>query len=141
MKSQLEDILERVRKGTLSPRQAMDALKDYPYEDLDFAKIDHHREIRKGFPEVIYGLGKTDEQIVRIAKAIVSKGASLLVTRIEAATFAKLKRSIPQRLWPYRLPQEAPRPARKGQDLHPDGRNLRHGRGRGGFRHLPDAGQ
>jgi NCAIR mutase (PurE)-related protein len=96
MKSQLEDILERVRKGTLSPRQAMDALKDYPYEDLDFAKIDHHREIRKGFPEVIYGLGKTDEQIVRIAKAIVSKGASLLVTRIEAATFAKLKRSIPK---------------------------------------------
>ncbi len=96
MKSQLEDILERVRKGTLSPRQAMDALKDYPYEDLDFAKVDHHRELRKGFPEVIYGLGKTDEQIIRIAKCIVAKGASLLVTRIEASTYAKLKRAIPK---------------------------------------------
>ncbi|MDD8025302.1 MAG: nickel pincer cofactor biosynthesis protein LarB [Acidobacteriota bacterium] len=96
MKNQLEDILERVRRGDISPREAMDALKDYPYEDLGFAKIDHHREIRKGFPEVIYGLGKTDEQIVRIAKAIIAKGSSLLVTRIEAASFAKLKRAIPK---------------------------------------------
>jgi pyridinium-3,5-biscarboxylic acid mononucleotide synthase len=96
MKNQLEDILERVRRGDISPREAMDALKDYPYEDLGFAKIDHHREIRKGFPEVIYGLGKTDEQIVRIAKAIIAKGSSLLVTRIETASFAKLKRAVPK---------------------------------------------
>jgi NCAIR mutase (PurE)-related protein len=95
MKSQLEDILERVRQGALTPAGAMDALKDYPYEDLDFAKVDHHREIRKGFPEVIYGLGKTDEQILRIAKAITAKGASLLVTRIGPATFAKLRRALP----------------------------------------------
>jgi NCAIR mutase (PurE)-related protein len=95
MKSQLEAVLERVRRGTLSPRQAMDALKDYPYEDLTFAKIDHHREIRKGFPEVVYGLGKTDAQIVRIAKAITAKGSSLLVTRIGPATFAKLRRAVP----------------------------------------------
>ncbi len=96
MKSQMEDILERVRRGTLTPREAMDALKDYPYEDLDFAKIDHHREIRKGFPEVIYGLGKTDEQIVRIAKAITSKGSSLLVTRIGPSSLARLKRALPK---------------------------------------------
>lgn len=96
MKSQLENILERVRQGALTPAEAMDALKDYPYEDLDFAKVDHHREIRKGFPEVIYGLGKTDEQILRIAKAITAKGASLLVTRIGPATFAKLKRALPR---------------------------------------------
>jgi pyridinium-3,5-biscarboxylic acid mononucleotide synthase len=96
MKSQLEDILERVRSGALSPSQAMDALKDYPYEDLGFAKIDHHREIRKGFPEVVYGLGKTDEQIVRIARAIIAKGSSLLVTRIGPASFAKLKRAVPK---------------------------------------------
>ncbi|MCX6560569.1 MAG: nickel pincer cofactor biosynthesis protein LarB [Candidatus Aminicenantes bacterium] len=96
MKSQLEAILERVRKGTLTPHDAMGVLKDYPYEDLDFAKIDHHRELRKGFPEVIYGLGKTDNQIVRIAKAILAKGCSLLVTRIEAASFAKLKRAVPK---------------------------------------------
>jgi NCAIR mutase (PurE)-related protein len=99
MKNQLEEILERVRRGTLSPREAMDALKDYPYEDLGFAKIDHHREIRKGFPEVIYGLGKTDEQIVRIAKAIVAKGSSLLVTRISPVSAAKLKRAVPKTLY------------------------------------------
>ena len=74
MKSQLEDILERVRERTLSPARPSRRLKDYPYEDLDFAKVDHHRELRKGFPEVIYGLGKTDEQIIRIAKAIVKRG-------------------------------------------------------------------
>jgi len=95
MKSQLEDILNRVHTGILTPHEAMKLLKDYPYQDLDFAKIDHHRELRKGFPEVIYGLGKTDDQIVKIAKAIVQKGSSLLVTRIEAGTFAKLRKAVP----------------------------------------------
>jgi pyridinium-3,5-biscarboxylic acid mononucleotide synthase len=96
MKSQIEDVLNRVHAGRLTPREAMKILKDYPYEDLDFAKVDHHREIRKGFPEVIFGLGKTDDQIVRIARAIVQKGSSLLVTRIEAATLAKLRRAVPK---------------------------------------------
>jgi pyridinium-3,5-biscarboxylic acid mononucleotide synthase len=96
MKSQLEDILGRVHSGRLTPAEALKALKDYPYEDLDFAKVDHHRELRKGFPEVIYGLGKTDDQIVRIARAIVRKGSSLLVTRIEPPTFAKLRRAVPK---------------------------------------------
>jgi NCAIR mutase (PurE)-related protein len=94
MKSQIEDILNRVHSGALTPHDAMKVLKDYPYQDLDFAKIDHHRELRMGFPEVIYGLGKTDDQIVRIAKAIVQKGSSLLVTRIEAGTFVKLRKAV-----------------------------------------------
>ncbi len=95
MKSQIEDVLNRIHAGRLTPRDAMKILKDYPYEDLDFAKVDHHREIRKGFPEVIFGLGKTDDQIVRIARAIVQKGSNLLVTRIEAGTFAKLRKAVP----------------------------------------------
>lgn len=96
MKSQLEDILHRVHRGRLTPAEALKVLKNYPYEDLDFAKIDHHRELRKGFPEVVYGLGKTDEQIIRISKAIVKNGSSLLVTRIEAPTFSKLRKAIPR---------------------------------------------
>ena len=96
MKSQIEDILTKVHKGEMNPREALLILKDYPYQDLDFAKVDHHREIRKGFPEIIYGLGKTDDQIVKIAKAIVRKGSNLLVTRVEASTFAKLKKAIPK---------------------------------------------
>jgi len=99
MKSQLEDILTRVRKRTLSPKEAMEALKDYPYQDLGFAKVDHHREIRKGNPEIVYGLGKTDEQIVKIAAAIVRKGSNLLITRVEASTYAAVKKEVPKAVY------------------------------------------
>ena len=95
MKSRIEDILSRVRRGNLSPKQALAALKDYPYEDLGFAKVDHHREIRKGAPEVVFGLGKTDEQIVRIAEAIVGKRSNLLITRVGAETYAAVKKAVP----------------------------------------------
>lgn len=96
MKSQLEDTLKKVHAGTLSPEEALKKLKDYPYQDLGFAKIDHHRELRKGFPEIVYGLGKTDEQILRISREIVKKGGSLLVTRVEAGTYAKIRKAIPK---------------------------------------------
>jgi pyridinium-3,5-biscarboxylic acid mononucleotide synthase len=99
MKSQIENILTKVHKGEMNPREALKILKDYPYQDLDFAKVDHHREIRKGFPEIIYGLGKTDDQIIKIAKAIVRKGSNLLVTRVEASTFAKLKKAVPKAVY------------------------------------------
>ncbi|OGD12218.1 MAG: 1-(5-phosphoribosyl)-5-amino-4-imidazole-carboxylate carboxylase [Candidatus Aminicenantes bacterium RBG_13_62_12] len=91
MKSQLEEILRQVGRGELGPEQAMDRLRDFPYQDLDFAKVDHHRELRKGFPEVIYGQGKTDAQILRIAGQIVRRGGNLLVTRIGPATAKKLR--------------------------------------------------
>lgn len=96
MKSQLEDILRKVQEGKLSPKEALRLLKDYPYQDLNFAKIDHHRELRKGFPEIIYGLGKTDQQILKIAGEIVKKGCSLLITRVEPGTFKKIKKVIPK---------------------------------------------
>jgi len=96
MKSQLEETLKKVHAGTLSPEEALKKLKDYPYQDLGFAKIDHHRELRKGFPEIVYGLGKTDAQILKISREIVKKGSSLLVTRVEAATYAKIRKSIPK---------------------------------------------
>jgi NCAIR mutase (PurE)-related protein len=95
MKSQLEDILRRVHERKISPKEALRLLKDYPYQDLNFAKIDHHRELRKGFPEIIYGLGKTDEQILKIAHEILKKGGSLLITRAELQTYRKLKKAIP----------------------------------------------
>ncbi|MCX6562558.1 MAG: nickel pincer cofactor biosynthesis protein LarB [Candidatus Aminicenantes bacterium] len=96
MRSQIEDILKRVYERKISPAEALHALKDYPYQDLHFAKIDHHRELRKGFPEIIYGLGKTDKQVLAIAQEIVKKGSSLLITRVEAPTYKKLKRAIPK---------------------------------------------
>jgi NCAIR mutase (PurE)-related protein len=96
MKSQIEDILRKVQEGKLSPKEALRLLKDYPYQDLNFAKIDHHRELRKGFPEIIYGPGKTDQQILKIAGEIVKKGCSLLITRAEPGTFKKIKKAIPK---------------------------------------------
>jgi len=95
MKSQLEAILKKVHAGRLSPERALAALKHYPYQDLEYAKIDHQRELRKGFPEIIYGLGKTDGQIVGISREIVDRGGNLLVTRVEPATFRKIKKAIP----------------------------------------------
>ena len=59
--------LEAVRDGAITPQDAMLKLKLEPFEDLGFAKVDHHRELRQGVAEVIYGAGKTSEQIIRIA--------------------------------------------------------------------------
>jgi len=96
MKSQLEEILKKVHAGKLSPEKALKKLKDYPYQDLEFAKIDHHRELRKGFPEIIYGLGKTDEQIMEISREIVKKGSSLLVTQVEPLTYRQIRKVVPK---------------------------------------------
>jgi len=96
MKSRLEDILARVHKGILSPREALRLLKDYPYQDLAFAKIDHHRELRRGFPEVIFGQGKTPAQIIGIAREIIKKGNNLLVTKVEPAVYRKVRQKLPE---------------------------------------------
>ena len=92
----LEDVLKKVHKGKLTPEEALNTLKDYPYQDLTFAKIDHHRELRKGYPEIIYGLGKTDEQIITIAQEIIKKKSNLLITKVGESTFKNLKKKIPQ---------------------------------------------
>jgi len=75
----------------MSPKKALESLKDYPYQDLGFAKIDHHREVLKGYPEIVYGLGKTPDQIVRISREIIKSGSNLLVTRIEPEVYARIK--------------------------------------------------
>ncbi|MBU1187094.1 MAG: nickel pincer cofactor biosynthesis protein LarB [Acidobacteria bacterium] len=95
MKDKLVSILNQVKSGTLSPEDAYTELKDLPYQDLHFAKIDHHREIRRGQPEIVYGLGKTDEQIEIIARAILEKGSNLLVTRTGPAVHDALKKDFP----------------------------------------------
>jgi len=95
VKKYYEDILKKVYEHQLSPEEAIERLKDYPYQDLEFAKIDHHRELRKGIPEIIYGLGKTGPQILKIGREIISKGGNLLVTRVEPEVYRALKGKIP----------------------------------------------
>ncbi len=95
MKKRLREILEKVHSRKLTPAKALEILEDYPFRDLGFAKVDHHREILKGCPEIVYGLGKTPEQIVRIGREIVRKGSNLLITRIEPDVYAKIKTKLP----------------------------------------------
>ena len=95
MKKFYENILKKVCEHQLSPEEAIEQLKDYPYQDLEFAKIDHHRELRKGVPEIIYGVGKTGPQILKISREIIRKGGNLLITRIEPEVYRTLKGKIP----------------------------------------------
>ena len=88
------ELLQKVKEGQVSPEQAVLELKMKPFEDLGYAKIDHHRGVRQGIPEVIFGSGKTAEQIIGIASAMKEKGNSnILITRLskEKANYIKEK--------------------------------------------------
>ena len=95
----LRAILDAVRAGELSPadaeRLALRGLTDAAVEDLAFARVDHARAARQGFPEVIFGQGKTPEQIARIARAIVERGQSLLITRTDSEAYTQIAKVVP----------------------------------------------
>ena len=101
--SQLRNLLEAVRSGTVDPRYAeselLEALRARPYEDLGFARVDHHRAVRQGFPEVVLGLGKTPAQTAAIAAEIVKRGSTLLVTRADQDTFEAVRAAVPQSVY------------------------------------------
>lgn len=88
---ELRALLTDVRSGTVTPEAALDRVLQYlrqaPFEDLGFARVDHHRAIRQGVPEVVFGPGKTPNQIAAIAERLVASGHSLLVTRTDRAAF------------------------------------------------------
>ncbi len=96
MKARIAAVLEAVHAGKMTPAQALERLKHLPFQDLEFAKIDHHRELRRGAPEVIYGEGKTPAQIVRIAREIVRQGSNLLITRVDAPVWRKVRPAAPK---------------------------------------------
>src|SRR6202171_2249381 len=94
--SDLLQLLEEVRSGGLAPRKAMERLKLLPFEDLDFAKVDHHRALRQGFAEVVFGKGKTAGQVAEIVKWVRGRKPwrqNVLVTRADAKMFAAVKRA------------------------------------------------
>ena len=78
---QLQQLLESVRTGETPVQTAVENLKDLPFEDLGFAKVDHHRAVRHGMPEVILGKGKTADQVAGIASALLAKSRNVLITR------------------------------------------------------------
>jgi NCAIR mutase (PurE)-related protein len=91
----LRDLLEAVQKGQVSPDQALEQLRTLPYEDLGFAKVDHHRALRRGFPEAVFGAGKTPEQIAAIVSRIAAQGQNVIVTRTTAEVHRQLLASQP----------------------------------------------
>jgi NCAIR mutase (PurE)-related protein len=91
----LQDLLRRVSEGRLSPEEAAERLRTLPYEDLGFAKVDHHRALRRGFPEAVFGVGKTPEQIAAIVDRIAGRGQNVLVTRATAEVHRRVATSQP----------------------------------------------
>src|SRR5262249_650282 len=92
-------ILEEIHDGTLSPAAAAERLKHLPFEDIGFAKVDHHRALRQGYAEVIFGKGKTPRQVAEIVRVMANKKSStenILITRADAKIFAGVK-SVPPR--------------------------------------------
>ena len=95
----LQELLDRVARGEVDTSTAreelLEVLRAQPYEDLGMARVDHHRSVRQGFPEVILGLGKTPAQIAAIAAAIVKGGSTLLVTRASEASYQAVLAVVP----------------------------------------------
>jgi pyridinium-3,5-biscarboxylic acid mononucleotide synthase len=93
--AELRRLLEQVRRGSVSPAAAARLLHEAPLEQLAFATLDHQRALRAGFPEVVFGQGKTPEQIVAIAAGLLARGGPVLVTRVEPAGRSALREAFP----------------------------------------------
>ena len=94
-----DEILELfagIKSGRVSEQEALKYLKNYPYEDVGCAKIDTQRTLRNGAGEVIYGEGKTDDEILRIAEAIGARGQNILITRTNERVFGLVREALPQ---------------------------------------------
>jgi NCAIR mutase (PurE)-related protein len=91
----LREILRQVQSGELSAERAVELFRTLPFEDLGFAKVDHHRAIRTGMPEVIFGSGKTVEQITEIARSLKERGQDVLITRLATEAADSLRAVIP----------------------------------------------
>ena len=98
-RQQLRVLLDEVRSGVVTPESAhnrlLQVLRQSPFEDLGFARVDHHRATRQGFPEVVFGQGKTADQIASIAERLVTAGQSLLVTRTTPEAYQAVAGLVP----------------------------------------------
>lgn len=116
------DLLAQVASGEIAPSAALERLALEPYESLPFATIDHHRALRQGFPEVVFGSGKTPEQVVSICERLAQRGDGFLVTRASEEARAALEQRFSAVVAnpgarTVRLPGDAPPPAGSGSIL------------------------
>ncbi|MCH2525600.1 MAG: nickel pincer cofactor biosynthesis protein LarB [Dehalococcoidia bacterium] len=94
--NKIQDLLDDLVEGKINSKDVFEKLRILPFEDLDFAKIDHHRTLRKGFPEVVYGPGKTSKQLIEIVSSLYAQSSKILVTRTNMDEFLKVQEVIPQ---------------------------------------------
>ena len=88
-------VLQDLKSGALTEAAALDRLKSLPFEDLGFANVDHHRNLRQGFPEVVFGAGKTAEQVAKIVESMNQHDHNILVTRTTREHFALVQKTVP----------------------------------------------
>lgn len=98
-RSYLQNMLDQVAEGKMDPREAMEQLKELPYQDIGFANIDQHRNIRTGHPETIYCEGKTPEQVAAIIDKMKVKNSNILGTRASAEVFEKVREVAPEAVY------------------------------------------
>ena len=91
----LESLLKDYKKGSISEKDFISEIKNIYFEDIGFAKVDHHRSLRRNFPEVIFGQNKTYNQILEISKKILNYSDILLITRTGQDIYGQLKKEIP----------------------------------------------
>ncbi len=92
----IRKLFDQVRRGELSPDEAVERVRHLPFEDLGFAKLDHHRALRSGMPEVIFGQGKTPAQMAAIFSRLAKHGGNILATRASEEQFAAVKKKVPK---------------------------------------------
>jgi len=97
--SELEKLLNDVRSGKKSIEEALEILKYFPYTDLGFAKLDHHREIRRGYPEIVYCAGKTIEQVKEIFRVLAERESNVFGTRASAEMYEAVKSIVPEAVY------------------------------------------
>lgn len=90
-RERIKKLLEQVQSGRVDIEEAADKMANLPYEDIEFARVDHHRDLRLGFPEVILGQGKTPEQITQIAERILTSSSNLLISRTTKGVFQRIR--------------------------------------------------
>jgi pyridinium-3,5-biscarboxylic acid mononucleotide synthase len=96
-KAKLELILRDLYDQKVSPNEVIEQLSTLPYENLEFAKIDHHRILRNGLPEVVYGKGKTEEQLISIVKSLFKAKSDILVTKLDPNIYKNIHQKLPSK--------------------------------------------
>ncbi len=91
-KKDILSLLEDIHKGALTPQQGVKRLESLPFEDLGFARVDHHRTLRQGFPEVIFGLKKQPQHVAAIVRSLLPQKTNILITRCQPNVFAAVRR-------------------------------------------------